>query len=83
VVLMDIYMKPVTGIETTRNILKKFPTAKILGLSNAWSNDDSSQLAAVGGRGYIVKTSPLDAIVSCIKKVNSGELCFTEDDFKA
>ncbi|MFT3936303.1 MAG: response regulator transcription factor [Chitinophagaceae bacterium] len=82
VVVMDIYMKPVTGIETTQNILKKFPDAKILGLSNAWSTEDSNQLATVGGRGYIVKTSPLDAIVNCIKKVNAGELCFTEDDFK-
>ena len=83
VVVMDIYMKPVTGLETTRNILKQHPEAKILGLSNAWSNADSEELHSIGGRGYIVKTAPLDAIVSCIKKVFAGELCFEEDDFKA
>ena len=82
VVVMDIYMKPVTGIETTKNILKEHPDAKILGLSNAWSNEDSKELHNIGGRGYIVKTAPLDAIVNCIKKVHAGELCFDEDDFK-
>ena len=83
VVVMDVYMKPVTGIETAKNILKRFPEAKILGLSNAYSTQDSDELAAAGARGYIVKTAPLDAIVSCIKKVYAGELCFEEDDFKS
>ena len=83
VVVMDIYMKPVTGIETTKNILKHYPDAKILGLSNAWSTADSEELLNAGGRGYIVKTAPLDAIVGCIKKVYAGELCFEEDDFKS
>jgi len=82
VVVMDIYMKPVTGLETTKNILKQYPNAKILGLSNAWSSEDSKELHHIGGRGYIVKTAPLDAIVNCIKKVHAGELCFEEDDFK-
>jgi DNA-binding NarL/FixJ family response regulator len=82
VVVMDIYMKPVSGIETAGNILKRYPAAKILGLSNAWTKEDSAALSAIGARGYIVKTAPLDAIVNCIKRVNAGELCFEEDDFK-
>jgi len=80
VVVMDIYMKPVTGIETAKNILKQYPEAKILGLSNAWSTEDSKELHNIGARGYIVKTAPLAAIVGCIKKVYAGELCFEEDD---
>ncbi len=82
VVVMDIYMKPVNGIETAKNILKQHPEARVLGLSNAWSKEDSKELLNAGARGYIVKTAPLDAIVSCIKKVYAGELCFEEDDFK-
>lgn len=82
VVVMDIYMKPVNGIDTAKNILKLHPDARVLGLSNAWSNEDSKELKDVGARGYIVKTAPLDAIVSCIKKVYAGELCFEPDDFK-
>ncbi|MEO6313901.1 MAG: response regulator transcription factor [Chitinophagaceae bacterium] len=81
VVVMDVYMKPITGIETARNILKEYPEAKILGLSNAWSKEDSKELLGAGARGYIVKTAPLDSIVSCIKKVYAGELCFEEDVF--
>jgi len=83
VVVMDIYMKPINGIETTKNIIQRHPEARVLGLSNAWSKEDSKELLNVGARGYIVKTAPLNAIVECIKKVYAGELCFEEDDFKS
>jgi len=83
VVVMDIYMKPINGIETAKNILKQHPDARILGLSNAWSKEDSKELLNLGAKGYIVKTAPLDKIVSSIKKVYAGELCFEEDDFKS
>ncbi len=82
VVVMDIQMKPVSGLESTKKILKQHPDAKILGLSNTWSGQDSDELRRIGGRGYIVKTATLDAIVNCIKQVYAGELSFTEDDFK-
>ena len=82
VVIMDIYMKPVTGIETAKNILQHHPEAKVLGLSNSYSAADSEELLKTGARGYIIKTAPLDAIVGCIKKVYAGELCFEGDDFK-
>jgi len=81
VVIMDVYMKPVTGIETARNIIQQHPEAKVLGLSNSYSAEDSQELLKTGARGYIIKTAPLDAIVSCIKKVHAGELCFEGDDF--
>lgn len=83
VVIMDIYMKPITGIEAARNILEHHPGAKVLGLSNSYSAADSEELLKSGARGYIVKTAPLDAIVNCIKKVYAGELCFEADDFKS
>jgi DNA-binding NarL/FixJ family response regulator len=83
VVVMDIYMKPVTGIETAKNILEHHPEAKVLGLSNSFSASDSEELLKSGARGYIIKTAPLDAIVNCIKKVHAGELCFEDDDFKS
>lgn len=82
VVVMDIYMKPVTGIETAKNIILHHPEAKVLGLSNSYSTEDSEELLKTGARGYIVKTAPLDAIVNCIKKVYAGELCFEGDDSK-
>ncbi|HMC85337.1 MAG TPA: response regulator transcription factor [Chitinophagaceae bacterium] len=81
VVVMDVYMKPVTGIETARNILQLHPDAKVLGLSNSYSAADADELQKTGARGYIIKTAPLDAIVSCIKKVYAGELCFQVEEF--
>ncbi|GAC1425030.1 MAG: hypothetical protein NVSMB7_01210 [Chitinophagaceae bacterium] len=83
VVIMDVYMKPVTGIQTAKNILQQHPEAKVLGLSNSYSAADSEELLKTGARGYIIKTAPLDIIVGCIKKVYAGELCFEGDDFKS
>lgn len=82
VVVMDIYMKPVGGIETASNILHRYPDAKILGFSNAWSDEDSQALQELGGRGYLVKTAPLQTIVECIRKVAEGDRCFEPSDHK-
>lgn len=83
VVVMDIYMKPVSGIETASNILLRYPDAKILGFSNAWSEEDAHALQEIGGRGYLVKTAPLHVIVDRIRKVAEGNFCFESTDHPA
>ncbi len=80
VVVMDVYMKPVTGIETARNIIRHHPEAKVLGLSNTYSTDDCTALQQNGAKGYITKTASLTDIINCIKKIYAGELCFVPEN---
>jgi DNA-binding NarL/FixJ family response regulator len=79
VVIMDVYMKPVSGIEATQNILQQHPEAKIVGLSNFYSQTDAGELSQSGAKGYIVKIASLKSIIECVKKVHAGELCFSEN----
>lgn len=55
IVLMDINMPVMNGIEATRQISEQFPKIKVLGLS---MNDDEShiiQMLQAGAKGYLVK----------------------------
>jgi DNA-binding NarL/FixJ family response regulator len=76
IVIMDVYMKPMGGIEATQKILNNHPDAKIVGMSNFYSEKDAGELCQLGAKGYMVKISSLQTMTDCVKKVYEGELCF-------
>jgi DNA-binding NarL/FixJ family response regulator len=76
IVIMDVYMKPLNGIETAKNILKNDPEAKIIGLSNFHSAEDANEMQKIGAKGYMIKIASLQSIIENIKKVYAGALCF-------
>jgi DNA-binding NarL/FixJ family response regulator len=74
VVLLDIHMPGMSGIEATRRILEAEPTTGVLMLTML--EDDTSLFAAlrVGARGYIVKGADPDQITRAITAVAAGEV---------
>lgn len=76
VVLMDIRMPGVSGIDATRQILDARPGTGVLMLTML--EDDTSVLAAMraGARGYILKGAHPDQILRAITAVASGEVIF-------
>jgi DNA-binding NarL/FixJ family response regulator len=73
VVLMDLAMPDVGGVEATRRIAAEHPrTAVLVVTMNA---DDESVFAALraGARGYLVKESPADDIARAVHSVARGE----------
>ena len=78
VVLMDIRMPGMNGIEATRQILAARPTARILILT--MSEDDDSLFAAMraGARGYLPKDSDSEDLVRAIHAVAGGDVIFGE-----
>lgn len=76
VVLMDLQMPELTGIEATRRILEADPAARILVLT--MSEDDDTLFAAMraGARGYVPKDADSHELIGAIRAVALGEVTF-------
>jgi len=77
VILMDIKMPGLNGIEATRQLLLRSPQFKILVVT--MFEDDDSVFAAMraGARGYLVKDADKDELVRAIQAVYQGEAIFS------
>lgn len=72
VVLMDINMPRMNGIEATEQLMTKYPQAKVIVLSIHDDESYVSQALKTGALGYMLKEMDADAIVQAIKVVAAG-----------
>ncbi|UII22369.1 response regulator transcription factor [Fulvivirga ligni] len=77
IILMDIVMKGMTGIEATRWIKEQNPDIKIILLSSEVSKDYITLGAKAGINGYLPKNVNKEGLVEAIRKVNAGEKYFS------
>ena len=73
IVLMDLRMPNLDGIEATRKVVAEHPEVKVLILTTFEADNHVIQALKVGASGYILKDSQPDAIVSSILAVAAGE----------
>ena len=73
VIMMDIVMPEMSGIDATLAILKEWPEAKILILTSYLDNEKIYPVLDAGARGYMLKTSSADEILHAVRKVAKGE----------
>lgn len=74
VIIMDIVMPEMNGIEATMAILETWPEAKILILTSYLDNEKIYPVLDAGAKGYMLKTSSADEILHAIRKVARGEI---------
>ena len=74
-ILMDIRMDKMNGLEATREILKADPDAKILLITTFQDDEYISQALSLGCKGYILKQN-IKGIIPAINAVYSGNLVF-------
>lgn len=76
IILMDIRMPIMDGVEATRKIKTAFPNIKIIMLTTF--NDDGyiSSAINVGAEGYLLKSTPADGIIERIRAVEKGAMVF-------
>ena len=73
VIIMDIVMPEMNGIEATLAILKEWPEAKILILTSYLDNEKIYPVLDAGAHGYMLKTYSAEEILRAVKKVAKGE----------
>lgn len=79
VVLIDVNMPNIDGIEATRRIKQISDDIKILVVSSLSAEPYPSLLLKAGVHGYITKGTPIDEMVRAIKKIHGGGKYFSHE----
>jgi DNA-binding NarL/FixJ family response regulator len=72
IVIMDITMPGLNGIEATRQIIAEFPDVKVIALSIHSKRRFVADMLSAGATGYILKECLFDELVQAIKAVAAG-----------
>ena len=73
VILMDVNMPGIGGVETCRRILERNPRQKIIILTVHNERTFPKRLLEIGAKGYLTKECGIDEMVKAIKQVYAGE----------
>ncbi|MDY4043205.1 MAG: response regulator transcription factor [Marinifilaceae bacterium] len=79
VVLMDIEMPEMNGIEATIEAMRLRPSLKIIVLSMYGDEQYYYKMIDAGAKGFLLKNSGIDKVVTAIQKVAAGESFFSEE----
>ncbi|MBK7093921.1 MAG: response regulator transcription factor [Saprospiraceae bacterium] len=78
-VLMDIRMPVMDGIEATRKIVEKYPGTKVIALTMFEEIGYFNQMIEAGADGFLLKKTNKDELETAIMTVMSGENYFSEE----
>jgi DNA-binding NarL/FixJ family response regulator len=73
VVLMDIRMPKLDGLEATRRLLATHPPARVLVLTTFDSDETVYEALRSGASGFLLKSAPRDQLVGAVRVVAGGE----------
>jgi len=77
IVVMDIAMPLLNGLEATRQILKAYPATKVLILSAHSDAEYVEQVVKAGARGYLLKQSSGEVLAKAVRELHQGKTFFT------
>lgn len=78
-VLLDIFLPVITGIDLCKAIKQKFPQVVVIGMSSQSERSLVMQFIQNGGNGYILKSASFDEFKNCINKAIEGEIVFSDE----
>ncbi|MCA1831599.1 MAG: response regulator transcription factor [Actinobacteria bacterium] len=77
VIIMDMNLPTMNGVEATRGILSGCSQAKILVLSASGAQPDVLEAIKSGASGYLLKSAAADEVADAVRRVKRGEPVFT------
>jgi DNA-binding NarL/FixJ family response regulator len=79
IVLSDLNMPEMDGLELTENIIKSFPNTKVIILTMLDEPHYIKQLMGSGAEGYLFKNSGVDEVKKAIKRVYDGDTYLSQE----
>lgn len=79
IVLLDINMPIMNGMECCQEIVKKFADVKVLALSMVKEASLIKRMLEIGAKGFLFKNAGKDEVIEAIRKAYRGEQVFSEE----
>lgn len=79
VVLMDVRMPDMSGVDALKEILAADPKARVVMLTTSDTEEDVYRSIEEGALGYIMKESPVDDIIAAVRSAMAGDVYMSED----
>jgi DNA-binding NarL/FixJ family response regulator len=77
VVLLDINLPDMNGVDVCRIITEEYPFAKVIGLSTYNEHSIINQMIKNGVKGYMLKNASTSELVESIERVHNGQVYFS------
>lgn len=77
IVLMDLKLPGMSGVDATRAITREFPSAAVIMLSTHDGEEDIYRSLQAGARTYLLKTAVRQELIDTIRSVHLGERCIS------
>lgn len=79
IILMDLKMPVLNGVETTKIIKKEYPDIKIIAVTSYYSKPFISNMIAIGAVSYLAKNSTPKQVIETINNVFDKGFCYDEN----
>lgn len=82
IVLMDVEMPYMNGIEATKTIVKKYPFVNVIALTMFNEDQYIQSMLDIGAKGFLIKNIKKEALANALKTVHDGGNYYSEELFK-
>jgi two-component system, NarL family, nitrate/nitrite response regulator NarL len=79
ILITDINMKEMSGIELAKKIRQVYPDLKILALSMHGDRETISDMLVAGINGYVLKNTGMEELTHALTRISNGQLFFSDD----
>lgn len=79
IILMDLKMPNLNGVETTKIIKKEYPDIKIIAITSYYSKPFISNMIATGAVAYLAKNTPPKEVIVTVNAVSERGFCYNDN----